>query len=43
MDLQALWVLASFSVSWSILFTIGRTPWMSDQLIVTPRLRRPLT
>jgi hypothetical protein len=25
-----------FSVSWSVLFTIGRTPWMSDQLIARP-------
>jgi hypothetical protein len=36
MALQPLWALASFSVSWSILFTIGRTPWMSDQLIARP-------
>jgi hypothetical protein len=36
MALQPLWVLASFSVSWSISSTIGRTPWMSDQFIARP-------
>jgi hypothetical protein len=34
MALQPLWALAAFQ--FPDLFTIGRTPWMSDQLVARP-------